>query len=784
MRIRHLLLALLVLGTPTLWAQTGANTAKAPVEITVGEGGGQRFENGLAIAEKDVSVHHGGTSLYSDYLQYNPETHEMVLIGNVRVFQDGRLLVGDRALYNVETKLVRVENGRSEFFPFFCQAEALNSMEGKTFEAIHLTLATTDSSKPEVYLTAKTARIYPKDHVVLSNVTIYMGEVPLLWFPYVYQSLKGNQGFKFLPGYNSGWGDYLLLRDGFPIVDGIHGTAHLDYRVLRGLAFGADADGAYGHDNQSWIRFKSYYTSDQSPNTNTTAAIRLPVGADRYRIALQDRTFLTPDIYATFNVNKLSDYVFLRDFNPEEFSGDPQPDNVASLTKWSENYTLTSVARLQLNTFFDTTERRPDVALDVKRQPIFGLPVYYEGETSAASLARDFGSALTVRTGTTNKAGRPITVNTVLTPSSLDYSANRLDTFHQLTMPEMLGGWLSVVPRVGIRGTYYSQGASTNGLLIGATNVTGENNNSTLLQTGSGGGFFRSVFDTGLDMSFKASRDWDSVQSCSWGLDGLRHVIQPFTDFSYVRASRNPSGILQFDRLTPSTELPSIDFPQFTTIDTISDWSICRLGMRNRLETRRDSSTIEWLTWETYFDYNLEKPNFPGFPADQTFSNLFNKIAWTPLPWLTLRCDSQLPVLDTSFTEVDSLASIRWSRDLTTSVSHHYLYGNKYFAPGSEIVGQAYYRINDNWGVGATNYCELMDKPSQNVVPGVLHQQYEIYRDLSGWVATLGLVLSRNVNTALNKDITNTTVVLSFTLKELPSLTLPVSFNPGSLLGQ
>ena len=49
------------------------------------------------------------------------------------------------------------------------------------------------------------------------------------------------------------------------------------------------------------------------------------------------------------------------------------------------------------------------------------------------------------------------------------------------------------------------------------------------------GDTFRSVFDTGAEASFKISRTWENVQSRALGLDGLMHVIQPFTDFSYVK---------------------------------------------------------------------------------------------------------------------------------------------------------------------------------------------------------------------------------------------------------
>ena len=89
----------------------------------------------------------------------------------------------------------------------------------------------------------------------------------------------------------------------------------------------------------------------------------------------------------------------------------------------------------QLNSFFETTERLPEIDFDLKRQPLGNTGIFYEGETSAAELNRNFptGSAYE------------------------DYSAFRIDCFHQLTYPKTYFGWLSIVPRVGFRETYYSQ---------------------------------------------------------------------------------------------------------------------------------------------------------------------------------------------------------------------------------------------------------------------------------------------------------------------------------------
>ena len=781
MKIRFLLLALALAWASTVQAQV-TGFGSVPVEINVGEGGEQKFEGGVAIAEKDVVIHYGTTSLYADHAEYNPDTHDVLLIGNVRIYTEGHLFVGDRALYNLETKLLRAQNFRGDAFPFFFQAQALSSLEGGAFQASGATISTSDSSKPDFRIGAKTARIYPKDHIVLSNVTVYAGNTPVFWFPYVYQSLKGNLGFNFIPGYSTLWGAYLLVRDGFPITDDLRGLAHIDLRSARGLAIGLDVNGTYGVGKNSWVHFRSYYAQDTDTSINTTAITRLPVSPDRYRISFQDRTFFTDDIYASFDINKLSDYIYLRDFNPNEYRNDPQPDNVISLTKLNDNYSVTATVRPQVNSFFDTTERLPELALDVKRQPLFGLPIFYESETGAARLSRKFGTDLTVLTATTNAAGKLVTVSTLFPASTLDYSANRFDTFHQLTMPETLGGWLSVIPRLGIRGTYYSNGATSLPFLLPPDPVTGVASPNSVLQKSTGSGVLRGVFDAGLETSFKLTRNWDLAQSRAWGLDGLRHVIQPFADFSFVRSTNQPTGILQFDRLNPSTQLPPIDFPQFTTIDTIPNWTILRLGVRNRLETRRDDSNIDWLWTESYLDYNIQHPNFPGFPTAEKFSNLVNRLVWTPLPWMTLNLDCQLPILNNGFTEVNTTANFRVNEDLRWYIGHRYLYGNQFFAPSSDLWVSSYYRINDNWAVQANGEYEFLDKPNQGVTPGLLIHSYQLHRDLSSWVASFGVLFRRSYNPTTGQQFTDVSVALTFTLKDLPSLGIPIAFDPSSTL--
>ena len=51
----------------------------------------------------------------------------------------------------------------------------------------------------------------------------------------------------------------------------------------------------------------------------------------------------------------------------------------------------------------------------------------------------------------------------------------------------------------------------------------------------------------------------------------------------------------------------AIDFPQFTTIDSIEPWTILRLGTRNRFQTRRDNTTFLWMELNTFVDVRFDR---------------------------------------------------------------------------------------------------------------------------------------------------------------------------------
>lgn len=730
----------------------------APVEITAD--GDTRFNQGVAIAEDNVQIHYGDYSIFCDYAEYNPDTRDVLLVGNIRVYTPEQVLTGQRALFNLETKQMRALEFSGSEYPMYFRAFNFRSVNPKEFHIRDASVTTHDSSQPDFRVRPRSMRFYPDSRVILTNTTLYVGQTPVFWLPYLYSNMN-NSGFQFLPGYDSRWGAYLLLGYSFPVTEGVDGTLRLEERTEFGPSVGVDLNMSYGPENRNYGQLSADYVFETQDVTSVEAPGEPPETrtTNRYRVSFQQRLFLTDDIYGTADINVLSDVDFLEDFYPSIYRIDPQPDNSLSLTKWDEDYALSLIGRWQVNDFQEVTERKPELVVDFKQQPFFGLPVQYDGETGVASLSRAFSNDPYFR-----QTDYP------------DYSAARFDTYHQWSLPTKFFEWLNLNPKVGIRGTYYSQSGSfitpTSGDTVldpvsGEFITAGPTNESNPLNTPSAnlvkkGAVFRPVLNYGLTVSTKVSRAFEQIQSRWLGLDGLRHVVEPYLNYSGVyNMGPSPEDIYQFDRVVPSTQLLALDFPQFTAIDSIDTWNITRLGVAQRFQTRRNNATYQWLSFNTFMDVNFDSPY-----SDAPVSNVFNVFQFNPVPWTYLAVASQLPVVTEGFTEVNTQLGFMPTRDLRFSIGHRYIDGNDYFTDDSQINFSAYWRVNDNWSVSLYEQYEFNSGIMQ-------YQRYFINRDLSSWVASLGAEVRDNMGGDQEFGL-----LLMMTLKDAPEISFTLPFSP------
>ncbi|MCB1087080.1 MAG: LPS assembly protein LptD, partial [Verrucomicrobiae bacterium] len=503
-----------------------------------------------------------------------------------------------------------------------------------------------------------------------------------------------------------------------------------------------------------------------------------PIDSDRYRINFQHRVYLPgPEkstLYLDIDINKLSDQYFYEDFFPAEYRTDPQPDNIINLVKSNPWGTISLLGRFQLNDFFDTDERI-ELAADFTRTPLWDTGFFYNGFTTVGALNENVGDprrralidsrdrfesqlldldsgALTLKNGElTDAEGNVIDENfdpghreslieeieRLLEPRGY----GRFDTYHEVLYPISIGEALTVVPRIG--------GGYTNYSSIDNPGISS---------------FDRSIFSGGVDTSMKFSRKYNDVSNQALGIDGLIHVFQPYLNYSYVSTDEIGSRFTPIDRLTPTTRLRPIDVPLFTATDGLADWQIARIGMFNRFLTRRNGGTHNWLSFNTYFENYIEDPEF-----DRDFSNLFNEIQWSPLPWLSARVDSQLPVFseELDFTEVTSSLYFMPTDWFQFSMGYYYLEDHPFFRDSNLMSFGTYTRLSDEWGFSTVHRFEADDSTLEV-------QQYQIHRDLSSWTASLGAIVRDN-----RRGEDEFGLLLSLTLKAFPKITVPLDLEPG-----
>jgi LPS-assembly protein len=818
---------------------SGGDSGGEPIDIT--SEGETTYESTplgrVTTATGKVSIQTTDSSIYADHAEYNIDTREALLVGNVRIYRTDTLINCERAVYNFNTKAIRTLNYEGSRPPFqFGGLSAFSPGAGAQYNLRESSFTTHDSSKPDYVLKARRVRIYPDNRVIYIGTTLYIGKTPVFYFPYFYQSLDQQSGYTITPGYNSEYGAYLLLGLTFPITEKLTGLARLDYRSSRGVAGGINVEynprrrakktpdgsnlGAYASDDDpsqaavvtpssgtpgarsrdasdasasddnternagfrlsgpalsKQIRrhegalLETYLALDDKPDLNRTSLDRLPVDPNRYRFSLKQTAFFTDDLFVKINVDKLSDRYLLQDFFQSEFTRNTNPDNTAALVYHQPGFVATLLARAQLNDFFDTTERLPELSLEIIRQPVLNTGLFYEGETNIGYLHRRYDEASPLAT----------------------YSSYRFDSFHQLTLPKTYFGWLNIIPKLGVRGTYYTRSAPDDFSSFQLENLADDStlraqlalnpNNATETDLKNAnaaraaisnfvpqGGLFRPVVNTGFEASFKLSRVYNEAQSRMLGLDRLQHVIQPYTDLSVIEdfgvGSRR---LLAFDRRLPTTQLDPIDFPQFTSTDSIDESTRVRVGVRNRLQTKRDALTFNWMEVDTFFQVNVNSP------VDRSpFSNLFNQITFRPLPWVNLTLDSQLPVLDHGgFTEINTSLNFQVTSNVELQIGHRYLDDNPFFQNSSLMQFGGYFRFNDNWAFSFAERYEFSDQ----VLEG---QSYTLYRDLTSFIASVGLTVRDN------RGVNDYGLLVNFTLKGVPKVSLPVGFDVQSLVNQ
>ena len=690
----------------------------------------------ITFKEKGESVF-----VIADKGQLDQSTGEIFAEGNVTLQSEDRVFTSDRLYYNFQSRSMQTDNFRAGQVPFFVEGKNVKGDANKNeYSAQDVLLTSDDRSDPLLKLKTRSLSVIPGKYFEAKGATFYAGNVPVFYFPYYRRRLdQPPNHWSITPGYRSRYGMFFEGTYNWNLNDRLNGAAHLDYRTRRGLAGGLDVDydlGSLGQGDAS-----IYILNDQDPQSGAgsrSGSIEFTDRTDRHRLSLYHSVNIQTNFTAKLLLQDQSDRYMNRDFFESDFRRNPQPASHVEIAKHWQNYSVSLLAQPQVDDFYQTIERLPELRLIGLRQRLGETPIFYESETSLGYFEFKPGD---------DHAG--------LYP----YEAFRGDTHQQLLLPRKYFSWLNVVPHVGVRFTHYGSRSSDD---INIDNVIDID---------------RSVLNTGVEFSLKASNTWPNTKLPVLDVDGLRHVVQPMVNYVFVpEPSERPWELPQFDRELHSLRLRPIDFPDYNSIDTIDSRNVIRIGLRNRLQTKRFGLVDDVLNWEFFTDWRLEPEMY-----ETRFNDVYSDLEVKPRSWLLLgselRYNPNKRLLNEANHTISLLPNNKWSltlghrylRDLNqdelrvrypydpffeNSLGEDWRWGNNL------LYSRLYYRFNEEWGFRMIHQFEASDGTMEE-------QSYSLYRDFSSVTSALRFRL-RDHRAGKN----DFSVSLLFSLKAIPRMSL------------
>jgi lipopolysaccharide assembly outer membrane protein LptD (OstA) len=539
----------------------------------------------------------------------------------------------------------------------------------------HLTTCTNDWDHLHWQVSGE-VKFRDQHYVFLRNAWVRLWDVPVMWLPYWYYPMDTDYGWRVMPGYTSRWGAYLLTKYVYGIYGstadgqwGLGGNTRFDLRAKNGVAAGQMLKWSLGDFGKG--KFKVYYAWDHDADRydrhwNDTKEWNYShwgndVPDERYGLSFEHRADLTERDTFWVKAAYYSDSHFHHDFLRKTMmnEGNVFATHQANELAWEHYESLYSVGASvsgPLNDFYPGVARLPEFYLDFNPMPVLSLPVNYESQTRVGYLDRDYAKY----------GSRDTPVPYRYTPGPwANYNAFRFDTYHRLTLPMKFADVLSVVPRFGLRGTFWSD--------------SGTSAEPYSRAGSSGDDVWRTVVEGGVTFAARGTAEVS---------ERVSHVVEPYFDVlaqeAHVTGLDRGGRIYEFDGVDASRDW--LDQFAGRSRNLPYSWYGVTPGLRNVLrETDERGFSRTVLDLDVYCAVQFNDTSY-------TAGDKFNRLARDPedpnygedapmfVPGVRARW---MPTRDTVLsgrveydTENDELAyaSVKWNHRISDGFSYYVSY--------------------------------------------------------------------------------------------------------------
>jgi LPS-assembly protein len=533
----------------------------------------------------DARLTYGELILTADEIRYNDQGRVATARGHIVITRGAVRLIADEGTYSLADGKVRLVNTRAGYYPLYLQGRELEgSIREFTIKDATLTYGEPGAFSP--MLRAESLDFIEGESFRAHGSHLRIGPIPLVPLPVFSQRLDAPPlQTDIRAGFRSSLGAYIDVTALAPVANGVHFGPELGLFTKRGLIVGPAASYDTQRGDTSYFgHLRSGYLYDFGSRANR-GLDSTGHQIERNRGYIDWRHLQTHGEHLTLmgQLGYWSDSEIIRDFARHRFARNQQPETFVEADYAGDNFVASAFGRFQPNDFQITRRREPELRVDLLASPQ-DLGVVHRGSVGFVSLRED---ASTV---------------------SPELSSERLDLFYGLERPTAITPWLTYTPVAGGRVSHYF---SPLGPKDDYTRVLGQ---------------------LGLDLRARAYGEFD-VQSPRWGINGLRHLVEPFAQYRYVPdAEKGRAYIPEIDRHVFSTRLQPLDLGDIRFLDDLREINTLRYGLAQRLQTRDGKGGVRdlivlTLAQDRHFNRLVA-------PAVRRTSDVHADIAIMPAQWL------------------------------------------------------------------------------------------------------------------------------------------------------
>lgn len=560
------------LGTGHIEAQTPELSADVPISYD--------GEQEVLLAEGNAVFEDENIRVEAERIEYFREANRIEADGDVKVTRKGIRLLTDSLIYDIKNKTFQSGPFRAGYPPVFIEGEAFEgSLDQVDFSKVSAYYKEPVSESPKISLGSGSWR--SDESIRGRDVDIdlpFLPAIPLPSFNYRFGST--NLVASAEAGYQENLGGYVHSQLMYPYTDQWRLGANLSLFSKRGVLVGPAMQ--YRNSEGLNLRFSSGWIKDMDSDERGFDLLSDPIA--------QNRGFVQGGLHAKpgptqlhAELNFLSDSELFRDFRPDQYLPEYQPDNFVEWT-WQQGIVTGSLfTRYQLNDYYGMVERLPEIRFEQLPANFTEWNLTGHG---GVSFVRYRHTKLDPRLFTFTQPGfsdvippDPLTI-----PRSQESSEvlDRISAHYVLEKPFTVLPGVQFVPRLGSRFLRYGR--------------TPQNPQSRESQWS---------YETGFDLETTLSRTWDS-SFLSQTPRQLRHIVKPRISYRWRDADSALEGIPRFDTLPYHANLPAINLESIRDIDEIQPGQLLRLSLFNHIQSRDEEEGIQDL-----INFNFHQDIFP-----------------------------------------------------------------------------------------------------------------------------------------------------------------------------